>query len=195
MRRKLISVALMATSSGLVTPRLLLRPWRPDDLDGLLDMDTDREVMRFIGDGSVHTPEQVEATLRRFLQPPSRPGLGLIPIEDRRSGEFLGWTGLARPLFLPSVMPAVEAGWRLRRSAWGRGIATEAARAAIAALLPALDLTEEGEQLVSIRHPDNAASERVMIKLGFARSHEAVVPNGPHSVVVYRARLDQLILR
>jgi RimJ/RimL family protein N-acetyltransferase len=188
----------MATSSGfprLVTPRLILRPWRPDDLDGLFDMDTDPEVMRYIGDGSVHTREQVKATLRKFLQPPSQRGLGLIPIEDRATGEFLGWTGLARPFFLPSVMPAVEAGWRLRRSAWGRGIATEAARAAIAALLPDLDLTEEGGQLVSIRHPDNAASERVMAKLGFTRSHEAVVPNGRHNVLVYRAGLDQLILR
>jgi RimJ/RimL family protein N-acetyltransferase len=178
----------------IVTPRLILRPWTLDDLSGLLDMDTDPEVMRYIGDGSMATPDQVEATLQRFLEPPPRPGLGLIPVEERATGQFLGWAGLSRPRCVPAIMPAVEAGWRLRRSAWGRGIATEAARAAISALLPELDLTEEGGEIVSIRHPDNTASERVMIKLGFTRSHEDVVPQTQQTVIVHRAALDQLVL-
>ncbi len=91
-------------------------------------------------------------------------------------------------------MPAVEAGWRLRRSAWSRGIATEAARGALAALLPQLDLTQEGGALVSIRHPENLASERVMAKLGFVRAEDAVVPEGGHRVVMHRARVEELVL-
>ncbi len=176
------------------TERLIVRPWRVDDLMGLVDLDTDPEVMRYIGDGSPHTRSQVEETLQRHLRPPPRPGLGLLAIEDRSTGEFLGWAGLTRPNFLPSVMPAVEAGWRLRRSAWGRGIATEAARAAIASLLPQLDLTEEGQTLVSIRYPENLASGRVMVKLGFSWSHEALLPDGVRKVLVYRAPVDQLVL-
>ena len=179
----------------VVTERLILRPWRPDDLAGLLDMDTDPEVMRYIGVGEVQTPEQVEAWLQRALSPPSsRPGLGLLAIEDRSSRDLLGWAGLTVPRFLPSVMPAVEAGWRLRRSAWGRGVATEAARAALAALLPQLDLTEEGGRLVSIRQPENLASGRVMTKLGFLPSSRAVVPGGGGPVLVYVAQVDDLVL-
>ncbi len=87
--------------------------------------------MRYIGSGTARTAEKVEASLPRLLEPPLRPGLGLLAIEERGTGDFLGWTGLSVPRFLPSVMPAVEAGWRLRRRAWGRGIATEASRAAL----------------------------------------------------------------
>jgi RimJ/RimL family protein N-acetyltransferase len=130
----------------------------------------------------------------RLMQPPPRPGLGLLAIQERATGALLGWAGLSRPMFLPSVMPAVEAGWRLRRCAWGHGFATEAARAAIASLLPDLDLTEEDGALVSIRHVDNRASGRVMTKLGFTESHGAVVPGTGMPVLVYRASVDDLIL-
>jgi RimJ/RimL family protein N-acetyltransferase len=177
-----------------MTLRLVVRPWKADDLAGLQDMDTNPEVMRYISDGSVSTLEQVEGTLTRLMQPPPRPGLGLLAIEERATGAFLGWAGLSRPQFLPSVMPAVEAGWRLRRCAWGHGFATEAARAAMASLLPDLDLTEEGGALVSIRHVDNIASGRVMTKLGFTESHRAVVPGTGMPVVVYRASVDDLTL-
>lgn len=178
----------------VVTSRLILRPWRWADLAALAAIDGDPEVMRYIGDGTVRTAEETAAALRRLLEPPSRPGLGTFAVEDRGDGDLLGWVGLSVPRFLPSLLPAVEAGWRLRRGAWGRGIATEAARAALAAQVPRLDLSEEGGCLVSIRHPDNLASERVMAKLGFTRLAEEVVPDGMHPVIVYRAGVDQLRL-
>ncbi|MCA3012026.1 MAG: GNAT family N-acetyltransferase, partial [Myxococcaceae bacterium] len=81
----------------------------------------------------------------------------------RTSGDFLGMVGLARVSFEAPFTPAVEVGWRLKRSAWGQGLATEAARAAVAFAFTALGLRE----LVSFTVPANQPSRRVMQKLGF----------------------------
>ena len=80
----------------------------------------------------------------------------------RATGALAGFVGLAIPSFLPSVLPAVEVGWRLGREHWGQGYATEGARAAVAHGLGALGLA----QVLSIVHPANARSIRVAEKLG-----------------------------
>jgi RimJ/RimL family protein N-acetyltransferase len=74
----------------------------------------------------------------------------------------LGFTGLNIPRHFPAVLPAVEVGWRLRRSAWGCGYATEAARPALAHGLSDLDL----EEIISLIHSDNARSLAVARRLG-----------------------------
>ena len=96
----------------------------------------------------------------------------------RETGEYAGaWVTLAVPAFLPEVLPAVEIGWRLRREHWGYGYATEAA----AELLP-FGLGDAGlDRVVSIRHVDNARSERVMSKLGLRFEFQATVPSPPAS--------------
>jgi RimJ/RimL family protein N-acetyltransferase len=77
-------------------------------------------------------------------------------------GELVGFCGLTVPMFLPEVLPAVEVGWRLARGAWGRGLATEAARAALA-----FGFEEQGmAEIVAIVQPENVRSLRVAEKLG-----------------------------
>ena len=90
----------------------------------------------------------------------------------RATGELIGFTGLAVPEFLPEVMPAVEIGWRLGRPFWGRGLATEAARAALRLGLIDLRL----ERIISIAQVGNDASERIMGKLGMRVARETVEP-------------------
>src|SRR5690242_2176295 len=118
-------------SPSLATPRLLLRQWRDDDADAFAPITADPEVMRYIHDGSTldraATAERINLWRRHW----DEHGYGLYAVEVRGTGELIGFTGLAVPLFLPEVMPAVEIGWRLGRAHWGQGYATEAARAVV----------------------------------------------------------------
>jgi RimJ/RimL family protein N-acetyltransferase len=99
-------------------------------------------------------------------------GFGLFAVEWRETGELAGWVGLAVPDFLPELLPAVEIGWRLARGFWGRGIATEGAREALR-----FGFEEAGlDRVVSIHHPDNAASARVMAKLGMRFDRDTAIP-------------------
>ncbi|MFE6158318.1 GNAT family N-acetyltransferase [Streptomyces sp. NPDC056486] len=145
------------------TPRLVLRRWRDADVAPMTLINSDPEVMRWIGDGSAHDgEEQTRSTMARWEHGWETEGFGLFAVEVRATGELAGFTGLSVPHYLPEVMPAVEIGWRLGRSFWGQGLATEAARAALD-----FGLTDRGlERIVSIVQVGNDASERIMNKLG-----------------------------
>jgi RimJ/RimL family protein N-acetyltransferase len=170
-----------ASVPELRTARLSLRPWRDDDLDPLAEMYADPEVMRYIGDGSVRTRDETAAGLARMRAEWEERGHGMFAVELRETGELTGWTGTTVPNFLPEVLPAVEIGWRLARRFWGRGLATEAARAALGHAFNAVGL----ERVVSICSVDNAASEAVMRKLGMHLVRETVVPAHGARVRVY----------
>ncbi|XVV14436.1 GNAT family N-acetyltransferase [Actinoplanes sp. CA-131856] len=138
----------------LETERLVLREWRDDDLDALAAMNADPEVMRYIFDGAVLDREQSAERLRRIRGLWARRGFGLFAVEGRAEGVLLGWAGLSVPEFLPEVMPAVEIGWRLARTHWGKGYATEAAAEALRFGFEDCGL----DRVVSIRHVDNGRS-------------------------------------
>ncbi|MES1239233.1 MAG: GNAT family N-acetyltransferase, partial [Chloroflexota bacterium] len=89
-------------------------------------------------------------------------GFGLWVVEAAGDGTFLGFTGLTRPRFDAPFMPAVEVGWRFARHTWGKGYATEAARAALGFGFEVLGL----EEIVSFTSPANERSWRVMERLG-----------------------------
>jgi RimJ/RimL family protein N-acetyltransferase len=165
----------------LETERLVLRPLRDDDLDPLADLNADPEVMRFIGDGSTRDRQQTSdglATARRHWDDQ---GFGLFATDLRKTGEFAGWIGLAIPSFLPEVLPTVEIGWRLGRAFWGRGFATEGARAVQRFAFVDRDL----DRIVSIRHVDNRASGRVMEKIGMRFDRTTTVPAHGQPVTVF----------
>jgi RimJ/RimL family protein N-acetyltransferase len=120
-------------------------------------------------------------------------GWGLWALEERASGRFLGFTGLAVPRFTAHFTPAVEVGWRLARSAWGHGYASEAARAAVAVGFTELAL----EQIVSFTVPANARSRAVMERLGMTHDesddfdHPLLPVDSPlRRHVLYRLRPD-----
>jgi RimJ/RimL family protein N-acetyltransferase len=107
------------------TERLLLRPITMEDLDPLVAMYDDPEVARFMGSFS---PEQAVERLKKDQRDWLKRGHGLLTILDRATGEVLGRTGLR---YWPQF-DETEVGWLLRRDAWGRGLATEAACASAA---------------------------------------------------------------
>ena len=116
-------------------------------------------------------------------------GFGLWALEVRASGEFIGFTGLSAPEFEAHFTPAVEIGWRLARSAWGNGYATEAARAALTFGFEEVGLDE----IVSFTTPANRRSRRVMERLGMSHDpaddfdHPGLPPGHPQRPhVLYR---------
>jgi RimJ/RimL family protein N-acetyltransferase len=139
----------------LRTPRLLLRRWRPEDAALLAAINGDPEVMRFIAGGRTLARGESDALLARFEREWDARGYGLWAVEELDApGTLAGFCGLAVPAFLPAVLPAVEVGWRLAPAAWGRGIATEAAQAAVA-----YGFGEHGmREILSIVDPRNARS-------------------------------------
>jgi RimJ/RimL family protein N-acetyltransferase len=146
----------------LRTPRLLLRAWRPEDREPFAAMNADADVMRHIADGRPLDRAASDALLARLVDHWDRHGFGLWAAEVRATGAPAGFVGLAIPSFLPSVLPAVEVGWRLSREHWGHGYATEGARAAVDHGLGTLGLA----QVLAIIDPANARSIRVAGRLG-----------------------------
>ena len=153
------------------TERLLLRRWRPDaDAEPFAAINADPEVMRFIGDGAPLDRAGSDALLARIEREWVERGFGLWAVEEH--GSLLGFCGLSVPMFLPDVLPAVEVGWRLARGAWGRGIATESARAALAFGFERCGMAE----IVSIVDPRNERSLRVCEKLGMTPRADRIHP-------------------
>ena len=173
-------------ATSVDTPRLLLRHWRSDDLDGLAAINAQPEVMRYIHDGRTLDRAATAERLATYRRHWDEHGLGLYVVEIKETGELAGFTGLAVPSFLPEIMPAVEIGWRLGRAYWGRGLATEAARAVVAHSRAELGL----RRLVSIHIVGNEASARVMVKLGMSLERETVQPDTGRKVRVYALDLS-----
>ncbi|MEE1783713.1 GNAT family N-acetyltransferase [Streptomyces sp. SP17BM10] len=169
------------------TPRLILRRWREEDVAPMAAINGDPEVMRWIADGR----PLAEADTRRFTalveQRWDEQGFGLFALEVRETGELAGFTGLAVPHFLPEVLPAVEVGWRLARTFWGRGYATEAAREAVRFGFEDCGL----DRLVSIAQIGNTASEHVMDKLGMVVERETTTPATGRRVRVHELTREQ----
>jgi RimJ/RimL family protein N-acetyltransferase len=84
----------------------------------------------------------------------------------------IGYVGLSVPVFLPEILPAVEVGWRFDPGVWGRGYASEGARAALAEAFTTLGL----EEVCSVPQSDNPASSRVCERLGMRFEREVVIP-------------------
>jgi RimJ/RimL family protein N-acetyltransferase len=147
----------------LTTERLLLRPWRDDDLDAFAIMNADPRVMEFFP--NVYSRDQCKEGIARIRAHFAMHGFGWWAVELRRDASCIGMVGLAIPSFQAHFTPCVEIGWRLLAEHWGNGLATEAARAALAFGFEQLDLSE----IVSFTTTNNLRSRKVMERLGMQR--------------------------
>ena len=149
---------------SLTTSRLLLRPWRASDRAAFAAINADPVVMEYFP--SVLTAEQSEAMVDRIEAHIKQYGFGLWAVEIPSVTEFAGFIGLCYPRFAASFTPCVEIGWRLGRSYWGQGYATEGARAALQYGFDVLGLNE----ILSFTSPHNVRSRKVMEKLGMTHN-------------------------
>jgi RimJ/RimL family protein N-acetyltransferase len=145
----------------LRTERLLLRQWRDEDYEPFAALNADPEVMRYFP--STMSPAASDALVDRQRALIDERGWGLWAVEV--DGSCVGFVGLAEPSFEAHFTPAIEIGWRLARAAWGRGYATEAARAVAGFAFDVVGLAE----IVSFTAVANEPSRRVMERLGMTR--------------------------
>jgi RimJ/RimL family protein N-acetyltransferase len=146
----------------LETERLTLRQFTPDDVDNLVELDSDPEVMRYINGGRATPREEIERReLPAFLEYYARSdGYGFWAAIEKASGDFIGWFHL-RPRDTGAA-DEPELGYRLRRSAWGKGYATEGSRALIEEAFTDLGAQRVWAETMVV----NTASHRVMEKAG-----------------------------
>jgi RimJ/RimL family protein N-acetyltransferase len=146
----------------LETERLVLREFTEADVDNLVDLDSDPDVMRYITGGRTTPREEIETDfLPAFLAYYARyPGYGFWAAVEKSTGDFVGWFHLRPAKGASPDEP--ELGYRLRRSAWGKGYATEGSSA-----LVRRGFTEFGaRRVVAEAMAVNTASCRVMEKVG-----------------------------
>jgi ribosomal-protein-alanine N-acetyltransferase len=171
----------------LTTDRLLLRRWRDEDRAPFAAMSADPEVMRYFP--KLLSREESDALIENQGALLELRGWGLWAVEVVGGAPFVGFVGLAEPQFDAHFTPCVEVGWRLAREHWGRGYATEAARAVVAFGFDELALDE----IVALTTAANVHSRRVMDRLGMTHDQtddfeHPMLPEGhpirPH--VLYR---------
>jgi len=181
----------MELEEVLRTERLILRRWRAADRELFAMMNADPKVMEYFPAvlSRAESNTLVDWVERHFAER----GFGPSAAELKDSGEFIGFIGLSVPRFEAAFTPCVEIGWRLAAEYWGRGLATEGARAVVEHAFSELALKE----IVSFTTVGNSRSRHVMEKLRM--THDAAddfdhpsLPAG-HALrrhVLYRLRRD-----
>jgi len=175
-------------TENIITERLILRQWRDSDRQPFQDMNADPRVMEFMP--GLLAPEDTDELIRRIELHFQRHGFGPFAAELCEDQSFLGYIGLYVPTFDAPFTPAVEIGWRLAAGHWGRGLATEGARAVLRYAFEDLGL----DSLVSFTVPQNIRSIRVMEKLGMTHdpSGDFDHPRLPEGHVLRRHVLHRL---
>jgi RimJ/RimL family protein N-acetyltransferase len=153
----------------LSTDRLILRTWKSDDIPLMAAISSDPLVMEhFPYTQDLAATQKLIAHIQDHYE---KYGYCLYALEIKNTGEFIGFVGLNHPSFdipgfIPKSLPIVEIGWRLSSTHWGKGYATEAAKAVLKYAFNELNLKE----IISFTVPANIKSRRVMEKIGLHHS-------------------------
>ena len=143
------------------TPRLVGRRLGPEDLDAMAAVYGDLEAMRFVGDGTALTRADCERWIAVTAENYEKRGYGMFALVERQSGEVVGFAGL---IHFAGHGDKPEIKYALLRSAWGRGLATEAARALLGFA------RDRGlPEVIATVDPEHRASQRVLAKAGMER--------------------------
>jgi RimJ/RimL family protein N-acetyltransferase len=157
------------------TNRLGLRNWIESDITPFASMCEDPEVMKHFP--SVVSKADATAFVRSYQQHFEEFGFTYFAVEELNGGEFIGFVGIKHQTYESPFTPCVDIGWRLKRSAWGKGYATEAAKACLEFAFESAKL----EEIFAMCTNTNAPSESVMKKIGMEKAgtfeHPAIAAN------------------
>lgn len=153
------------------TARLVLRDWTAADFPPFCAINADPDVTRFLP--TTASRDESAAAFARIRKHIETHSYGIWVLEERAGRKHIGSLGLMVPRFEAHFTPCVEIGWRLAKSHWNKGFATEAAKAVVQHAFDVLQLKE----IVSFTVPDNVPSRRVMEKVGFRFDTEFDHPN------------------
>ncbi len=153
---------------SIFTKRLTLRPLLTSDAPDLFTLDSNPEVMRFLGNHPIQSTDEVYVYLENIMQQYISNGKVRWAVIEKETGSFVGWAGLK---YIDTPINGhncfYDVGYRLKPEFWGKGYATECTVAWIEYAKNHLNLKE----LYSITHIDNIASQNVLQKCGFMRKN------------------------
>jgi RimJ/RimL family protein N-acetyltransferase len=170
------------------TERLTLRRWRDEDREPFAAMCADPRVMAFLP--PLPGPVEQDAYIGRMNAHWERNGFGTFVLEEKRTGLFAGLAGLKQVAFEAHFTPAVEIAWRLPAHFWGKGLASEAARACLPLGFGVLKLDE----IVSYTFSGNIRSEAVMTRLEMKTNpaddfiYQGAEGHAPQPCMLYRIK-------
>ena len=144
--------------------RLGFRNWTKDDLPEFAKMNADKEVMEHFP--KTLTKSESNSFIDRQQAHFKSYGYNYFVCEILETTEFIGFIGLSHQDFEASFTPAVDIGWRLKKSAWGKGYATEAAKRCLNYAFNSLKI----DSVISICTQNNNKSEHVMKKIGMRKN-------------------------
>jgi RimJ/RimL family protein N-acetyltransferase len=151
-----------ADDTVFTTARIIVRRWRHSDLDALVEVYGDADAMRWVGDGRAITRDECVRWLDVTANNYAKRGYGMFALEAHDApGAVFGFAGLVHP----GGQEAAEVKYALRRSHWGRGLATEAVIGLLAYGASAHGL----RVVIATTAPANEASHRVLLKAGLQR--------------------------
>ncbi len=158
---------------SLETPRLLLRPFAPDDAALVHAVYSDPQVMRYVATGPMADIALTRRLLEDYDLHHRHHGFSFWAVIERSSGTLIGDSGLYR-----TPAGEVELGYTLGVPWWGCGYATEAAGRWLSVAFDELRLDE----VIALAEPANVASLRVLEKLGMRRDGERIAFGRPHAL-------------
>ena len=163
----------------LQTPRLLLRHFTLNDTDLLVQLNSDPEVLKYLHEPPVKDKAHAKKILTDIILPQYENNLGRWAIYTKCDDQFIGWCGLKyRP-----ELNETDLGYRLMKTAWGQGYATEAAKHCLQYGLDELHI-----QVITGRaHIENIASLKILEKIGMQFLKEEIVDNIPVKTYVATA--------
>lgn len=145
------------------TERLILRELRPSDAQVFFEMDSNPDVHRYLGNNPINSIEQAHNAIANIRQQYIDYGIGRWATIEKSSGNFIGWSGLK---FITDAennqSNFYDVGYRLHPSYWGRGYATETAKASLDFGFKTLQVKE----IIGTCHEENKASRRILEKCG-----------------------------
>ena len=152
------------------TERLLIRPFKMEDIEPSYIMNLDAEVSRYTGDGGIVSKEEIERRIvENVFGDYEKHGFGRLAVELKGENKFIGFTGLK---YLED-MDEVDLGYRFMKEYWGKGIATESAKACVNLGFNTLGL----KRMIAMVLPENIGSIRVLEKLNFEYEKEIIEDN------------------
>lgn len=165
------------------TERLGLRNWLPADEAPFIDMGQDPQVMQHFP--GLLSSEETIALIGRLTKHFEKHGYTYFAVDVLETDDFIGFTGLANQTWESEFTPCVDMGWRFKRSAWGKGYATEAAKGCLEAAGTIFYL----EEVLSFATDTNQASENVMKKIGMR-----YIGKVEHPAIVGDDRFDHCVV-
>ena len=159
------------------TERLILRDLEEYDAKGIFELDSDPEVHEFLGKKPIKTIEEAKQVIDFIRNQYVQNGIGRWAIIDKKTGDFIGWSGLKYEQGLRKDFSYYDLGYRLRKKYWGNGIATETAIESLKYGFEKLDLKEIG----AAAEVNHLASNKILKKIGLKFIDTFDFEGSPHN--------------